>query len=136
MADIEYLTVEHLPTKDLIRIFSQIAIHDDLWFNGTPCWIWSGDRLAHNGYGRICYQAKATRIHRLMFAWLVHPIPKGQKHGEIDHLCRIVACCNPLHLDFVSGATNLLRGNGAPAKNAKKDSLYEGSSTERRQPFL
>lgn len=109
MAAIEYLTVDHLSTKDLIRIFSKICIHPDLRHNGTPCWIWTNCRQAQ-GYGHTSYRGnRAIKVHRLMFAWLVHPLPHGRKHGEIDHLCRRTSCCNPIHLEFVTTQVNVRR---------------------------
>lgn len=116
---LEYLTVEHLNTKDLIRIFSKIEIHPDVSFNGTPCWIWKA-ALNGGGYGHVTLHGILIDVHRIMFAWLVHPLPKGRRSGLIDHLCRRRACANPIHLEFVSDAENLLRGISSPAINARK----------------
>jgi hypothetical protein len=130
--DIEYLTVEHLSTKDLIRIFSKIELHDDMWFNGSPCWIWCGNRTTGQsgkgtqGYGHVRYRNTTQKIYRVMFAWLVHPLPKGRKYGEVDHLCRVHACCNPTHLDFTDHRTNMLRGQNAPSINATKTHCIHG----------
>ena len=122
---IEYLTVDHLSTKDLIRIFSKICIHPDLLFNGTPCWIWCAARHVE-GYGRVNYQGKGASAHRLLFAWTTHPLPLGAKKGEVDHLCRRPSCCNPAHLDFVPHRINTLRGDNAAAKNARKTHCLNG----------
>lgn len=122
---LEYLTVEHLNTKELIRVFSQIQIRLDLQFNNTPCWLWIGG-LEKEGYGITFWFKSQQRVHRLLFAWLVHPIPKGTKYGELDHLCRQRACCNPSHLEFVSSRINVLRGDGPPAKNARKTHCKRG----------
>jgi|ERR1041385_79738 hypothetical protein len=126
MAAVEYLTVNHLKTKDLIRIFSKITIHDDMRFNGTPCWIWCGHRRKHSGYGTVSVQGEELTAHRLMYAWLVGPIPRGRGNGELDHLCRVPACCNPLHLEFVPHRINLLRGVGFAAVSAKKTHCKRG----------
>jgi hypothetical protein len=122
MAAIEYLTVSHLNTKDLIHLFSSITIHKDLHFNGSPCWIWCKGRTVTHGYGRVYYGLcrKSESAHRLMFAWLVHPLPRGKQLGELDHLCRRPSCCSPLHLEFVSGKENIYRGNGVAVINARK----------------
>lgn len=105
--DIEYLTVEHLTTKDLIRLFSKISIDPSISFNGTPCWTWKAG-TDEKGYGVFWY-GKHQKAHRFLFAWLVHPLPVGQKNGEMDHLCRRQQCCNPLHLEFVNASINAQR---------------------------
>lgn len=122
---LEYLTVEHLPTKYLITFFSKVTIHPDIHWSATPCWLWSGDRI-WDGYGRIRYKGRGERTHRLMFAWLIHPLPRGRKYGEIDHLCRRPSCCNPLHLEFVSSKINQLRSNGIGGTNARKTHCVNG----------
>lgn len=136
MAAIEYLTVDHLNTKDLIRIFNKICIHPDLQHDGTPCWIWTNSRQAV-GYGQTCYHGKRPiKVHRLTFAWLIHPLPHGRKHGELDHLCKRTSCCNPLHLEFTDSRTNILRGNGQSAKNAKKTHCLRGHLLVRENIYL
>ena len=121
----EYLTVTRLSTKDLIRFFSKVTLHPDASWQGSLCWIWSGYRI-WDGYGRIRWGSRGERTHRLIFAWLVHPIPKGRKYGEIDHLCKRVACCNPIHLEFVSAKTNQLRSNGIGGTNSRKTHCMNG----------
>lgn len=110
MAEIEYLTVDHLSTKDLIRICSRLCVHPEVTWNGTPCWIWCGKRNKL-GYGLLNLNYTTHKTHRFFFAWLVYPIPKGLKHGELDHLCRNPSCMNPVHMDFVPHQINVLRGN-------------------------
>lgn len=127
MAAIEYLTVDRLSTKDLIRIFSKITINPEIQWNGTPCWVWVGSRGTF-GHGRMRLRGIAENSHRVLFAWLVHPLPRGMKYGELDHLCRNPPCCNPLHLEFVSGDVNKLRGMGLPAKNARLTHCSKGHS--------
>ncbi len=121
---LEYFTVNHLSTKDLIRIFSGIKIDKAIQYNGTPCWIWQ--RALSWGYGHAWLKDTITSTHRIMYAWLVGPLPKGKKHGEIDHLCRRRACCNPLHLEFVPQQVNLARGNGIGATYARQTHCKRG----------
>lgn len=139
----QYLTVNHLSTKDLIGIFSRIAIRSDVAWHGTPCWLWAGDRRK-DGYGEIVFRGQRhVRIHRLIFAWLLHPLPRGRDSGELDHLCRRPACCNPIHLEFVPHQVNVLRGQSPFARNARKlqcpighpysgDNLYIGIAGNRQ----
>lgn len=127
MAAIEYLTVEHLSTKDLTRIFSKICIHPDLWYDGTPCWIWTGNRQTY-GHGRARWKGICEQSYRLVFAWLIHPLPRGAKFGELDHLCCRPSCCNSLHLEFTDHRTNVLRGRSLQAINAAKTHCSQGHS--------
>ena len=53
--------------------------------------------------------SKRSESTDLCFAWTVHPLPKGQKDGQLDHLCRRPICCNPIHLEFVTGKINMAR---------------------------
>lgn len=78
----------------------------------TGCWIWQGSRTTA-GYGN-CYlrqipfrRAIQHYVHRFVFEALRGPIPEGL---QIDHLCRVRACCNPNHLEPVTHAENGRRG--------------------------
>lgn len=123
MAQIEYLIVDHLSTKDLTRIFSKICIHPDLWHDGTQCWIWTAARGTKDGYGFTALKREGHRLikaYRLTYAWLIGPIPKNHPGFGVDHLCRRTSCINPVHLEHVTTRVNILRGNSAQAKNARK----------------
>lgn len=75
-----------------------------------PCWLWTGAK-AVNGYGVIGRgprNATGTRlVHRIVWELLVGEIPDGY---DLDHLCRVRACCNPDHLEPVTRAENVARG--------------------------
>lgn len=73
------------------------------------CWIWQGYSL--HGYGQINRGATEGRglTHRVTYEALLGPVPEGL---ELDHTCRIPACCNPAHLEAVTHAENVRRGNG------------------------
>lgn len=73
------------------------------------CWLWTG-RKSHNGYGVFSVLGRSERVHRWSYEYHVGPIPDGL---VIDHLCRVRACCNPWHLEPVTGRVNAGRGDNA-----------------------
>lgn len=109
-----------------------------------PCWLWVGTRTL-DGYG--CFGVNVdgadrrvtVRAHRYVYERLVGPIPAG---AQVDHICHNLAaeaglcrggdtcvhraCCNPAHLEAVSGKTNALRSLGVTAVNARKTHCVRG----------
>lgn len=69
------------------------------------CWVWGGN--LSDGYGTIAYLGRTQYVHRLMYELERGAIPAGL---QLDHLCRNRACCNPAHLEPVTGRENLWRG--------------------------
>lgn len=65
------------------------------------CWLWRGS-VKKDGYGRI----GATVAHRAVYEVLVGGIPEGL---ELDHLCRVIVCVNPRHLEPVDRLENMRR---------------------------
>lgn len=90
------------------------------------CWIWTGG-LDDGGYGQYMVieggKRKSKRAHRYVYELLVGPLdPKD----DLDHWCRVHACCNPDHLEPVPHRTNVLRGYSPTAQNARKERCPEG----------
>ncbi len=88
------------------------------------CWFWLGkptkipkSRKSSGGYGRIKINGENVYAHRFSYLLLIGPIPTNK---QMDHLCRNRMCVNPLHLEVVDARTNILRGFGTAAKNARK----------------
>ncbi len=75
------------------------------------CWIWKG-KISPSGYGVL-----SPLAHRLIFSLLKGEIEDGL---VLDHLCRNRSCCNPDHLEAVTSAVNVLRGEALPAQYAKR----------------
>lgn len=73
------------------------------------CWLWTAGK-SHNGYGEIAVFGRTMKAHRWSYEYHVALIPDGL---VIDHLCRIRACCNPWHLEPVTGLVNAARGDNA-----------------------
>lgn len=74
------------------------------------CWRWDGC-LNSKGYGCVGVGNKRTQLtHRVSYELHWGPIPAGL---QIDHLCRNKQCCNPHHLEVVTGAVNRERAAAA-----------------------
>lgn len=91
------------------------------------CHPWGG-RLDRDGYGT--YGVKSTgnqailTAHRL--AYVIHrgeQIPTGY---QLDHLCRVPSCVNPVHLQAVPPKVNTDRGYGPAVRNAAKTHCIHG----------
>jgi hypothetical protein len=90
----------------------------------TRCWRWIASRTPH-GYGRFRPGRSAPWVyaHRFVYELTRGPVPPGL---ELDHLCRVRACVNPVHLEAVPHRENTLRGDGLAAWNARKTHCSRG----------
>lgn len=68
------------------------------------CWVWTA-ALSSTGYGRVRWEGKVWQAHRLTYS-----LTAGEPGPELDHLCRNRACVNPAHMEPVSHAENIRRG--------------------------
>lgn len=73
----------------------------------TPCWVYQGTKLPL-GYGRVNRNRRETFAHIHEWEQVNGPVPEGL---ELDHLCRVPACCNPAHLEAVTHAENMRRSS-------------------------
>lgn len=92
--------------NDLASFFGRIEVHQV-----TGCWLWRGSYNS-NGYGMF-RPSTGGSAHRTSYGWFVGAIQDGM---QVDHLCRIRACCNPAHLELVTRSENLLRASRARVK--------------------
>ncbi len=123
MANTQYLTVPHLDRRRLRRIFTTIRV-DPV----TGCWNWTG-RQNGLGYGRTYLNHRQESIHRVMYAWLVGPIPRGNARDimQLDHIaCSNRGCANPAHLTLTTPRLNALRNDGPCARYAKQTHCKRG----------
>jgi len=102
--------------KKNVRFWKHIQID-----NASGCWIWNG--TIRNGYGRVHYKKGFKTAHRVVYEKLIGTIPEGM---TLDHLCRNRSCVKPNHLEVTDMRTNVLRGFGATAINARKTKCKRG----------
>jgi hypothetical protein len=72
------------------------------------CWVWTG-KLRSDGYAELWTGMESHLLHRLTYTLYRAEIPVGL---DLDHLCRVKACCNPWHLEPVTRSTNVRRAQG------------------------
>ncbi|MFC6017772.1 HNH endonuclease signature motif containing protein [Plantactinospora solaniradicis] len=71
----------------------------------TGCWMWTAS-VDNHGYGQINVAGAPVKAHRVSWMLFVGPIPDGL---TLDHLCRVVRCVSPDHLDPVTRSENTSR---------------------------
>lgn len=79
--------------------------------------LWAGS-LTHNGYAHIIIKRNGkwttTVLHRELYLVEVGEIPEGL---VLDHLCRNRSCINTQHLEPVTSAENIQRGDRKVFRN-------------------
>jgi hypothetical protein len=93
-----------------------------------PCLIWT-KALDGKGYGAIGNKDfgsyRIQRAHRVAYG-LAHDVPMTglESIPELDHLCRVTACCSADHLEPVTHGENIRRGDLNAAKKNRTHCPY------------
>jgi hypothetical protein len=110
----------HNRTDLQAKVTSRVAIEDRGY--DTPCWV--SDRAQQgNGYTKLGYMGTTWLTHRFAYTVFVGAIPEGL---QLDHLCKVRACCNPDHLEPVTCRENLLRGDTITASQVAQTHCKNG----------
>lgn len=96
----------------------------------TGCWNWIRGK-DKDGYGKhtvtIDGKTFTVRAHAHSFIMNGGVIPDGK---VIDHLCRNTSCVNPDHMEPVTNAENIRRGNGAKLTSAQVETIRRRYASE------
>lgn len=99
----------------------------------TGCWIWVGG-VGPGKYGAFQHNKKRTTAHRFSHILFKGPVTHGL---VVDHLCRNTRCVNPDHLEEVTHAENVRRGNGGLHQRSKthcpRGHEYDAENTGRQK---
>lgn len=71
------------------------------------CWL-STNRVRPDGYTNMRVEGVTRFCHQVTYEHWFGPVPEGL---ELDHLCKVRACCNPYHLEAVTHLENMRRGD-------------------------
>lgn len=114
-----------MPRSPYANLWERLVANTSEPDNGQQCWRWTA-RLDREGYGIIDLHVpglgkNATlKAHLLLYIWLESGARTSddlflayKEHSasglELDHLCGEQWCCNPDHLELVTGSENCRR---------------------------
>lgn len=81
------------------------VLRNKIDFTASGCWIYLGAQ-SRDGYGRLRVGGSRVFVHRFVWELLRGPVVNDL---QLDHLCRVRLCCNPLHLEPVTLQENRRR---------------------------
>lgn len=106
--------------QELIRFWKKVRKYP------SGCWLWLG--RTRFGYGEFDRKDadgiwRPKRAHIVSYEACIGKVPHGK---ELDHLCRNPRCVNPSHLEPVTHAENILRGESPYAKRKRQTHCLSG----------
>lgn len=116
----------------MTRVIAATRFFAKVEFTET-CWSWKSAKNT-GGYGLFYYDKnKRVVAHRWAYEFCVGSISEGL---TLDHLCRIRHCVNPDHLEPVTLAENILRGEGVTATHARKTNCPSGHPYSKENTYI
>lgn len=88
----------------------------------TPCWVWQLGKFA-SGYAQT---GRGRRAHVVYWEQKFGPVPEGL---QLDHLCRVIDCVNPDHLEAVTAASNVRRSSATKLTQEQVDIIRSAVSS-------
>ena len=89
-----------------------------------PCWLWKlSVNKKRGGYGQFRLGRRTLRAHIVAYRLAGKSIPDGL---DLDHLCRIPRCVNPMHLEPVTRGENTRRGMAPSAIRSRENRCGQG----------
>jgi hypothetical protein len=107
---------------------------DRLWAKTTlmdGCWV-SALGICRDGYSQVRIAGRKMMAHVVSWEAVNGPVPDGL---ELDHSCRVRACWNPAHLEAVTHAENMRRGDNWETRktHCPKGHPYDEANTMARR---
>ena len=92
----------------------------------TGCWLWTrAISFSDGGYAKWCFRGRDENRNAHRVVWELYN-GRRSSHLNADHLCRNKRCVNPSHVEMVSIATNVLRGESPFACYARRTHCNHG----------
>ncbi len=114
--------LDEVSTRTIQRVFAKV-------WQTAGCWGWQGN-TTHDGYGKVAVGGGEVLVHRLMYRWLVGPIPEDL---ELGHLCANPGCVHPRHVQPMSHRDNMVMSQrNANARKAECPRGHPYDRTDRR----